>query len=608
MAHQAIYRKWRPMIFEDIVGQSHITNTLKKQITTGRIGHAYLFCGTRGTGKTTSAKIFARAVNCLSNNDGSPCNECDVCKGIIDGSILDVNEIDAASNNGVDNIREIKDDAQYAATNAKYTVYIIDEVHMLSQVAFNALLKTLEEPPEHVIFILATTEPHKVPQTILSRCQRFDFRRITPSDIIVRMKQIAHEDGFDLDDSAYMVLSRLADGSMRDGLSLLERVVSSCSGPVTANDINNILGLSDLETSHNLMSAIIDGSADELLFIIDEVLSQGKDLRNFIDSFIKYLRDLLVIKVSSAAAQSLDYSQDELVNLRANANKLTFEKISHATSVLSDAHAEAKWLKSPRVVYEMALLKLAKPEIDQTPEGILDKLSSIEQNISSPQTVDTSGLERRIKYLEEKLKNGIFTAPDEKSLEGENKEEKKEVAKRLYSPIAKQDLHSNNPLVKVAKNWGTTVNSILKSHPYLTGSLLNRDITIDNDGILLLYNDDEDLVRKLAQNYISKIQSEFEKSTGLKYTVKVAKKSDLDADCFIDVWALLPPSSSQDVSEPSLSTSASDSLAALTKNFSEIVDSVDEREFLDYDTPQEEQSELAEEFLTEEEMAINDED
>ncbi len=608
MAHQAIYRKWRPMIFEDIVGQSHITNTLKRQITTGRIGHAYLFCGTRGTGKTTCAKVLSRAVNCLNTKDGSPCNECEICKGIIDGSILDVTEIDAASNNGVDNIREIRDDVRYAATNTGYTVYIIDEVHMLSSGAFNALLKTLEEPPAHVIFILATTEPHKVPQTILSRCQRFDFRRIKPSDIIVRMKQIAHGDGLSLDDDAYTLLSRLADGSMRDGLSLLERVISACGNTVTANDINNILGLSDLDTSHRLITAIIESNVEELLLVIDEILSQGKELKNFIDSFIKYLRDLLVIKVSASASSALDYSEDELVRLKAIANRLTFEKISHATATLSEAQAEAKWLKSPRVVYEMALIKLAKPEIDRTPQGILDKLSSMEQNVSAPKPVDTSHLERRIAQLEEKIKNGIVAAKEPESNPEPVKEEKKEVAKRLYSPISKQDLNSDNPIVKIAKNWSTTVGSIIRTYPYLTGPLLNREITIDNDGILLLYKDDEDLVRRLAQNYLPKIQSEFEKSTGLSYTVKVAKKSDLDSDCFIDVWALQPSLPPQDGKTAPPTQANSDPLSTLEKNFPEVVDATDDREFLSYDSANDSsQSEIYEEFLTEEEMAMDDE-
>ena len=256
MAHQAIYRKWRPMVFEDIVGQGHITQTLKNQILNDKIGHAYLFCGTRGTGKTTCAKVLSRAVNCLNPHDGSPCNECEVCKGILDGSILDVKEIDAASNNGVDNIREIRDDVRYVSTNAKYTVYIIDEVHMLSTGAFNALLKTLEEPPEHVIFILATTEAHKVPQTILSRCQRFDFKRIKPSDIILRMKEIAHGDKLNISEDAYELLGRLADGSMRDGLSILERVVSACGNSITAENITATLGISTAESIFQITDAI----------------------------------------------------------------------------------------------------------------------------------------------------------------------------------------------------------------------------------------------------------------------------------------------------------------------------------------------------------------
>lgn len=617
MAHQAIYRKWRPMIFEDIVGQGHITNTLKRQITTGRIGHAYLFCGTRGTGKTTCAKVLSRAVNCLNNKDGSPCNECAICKGIIDGSILDVTEIDAASNNGVDNIREIRDDVRYAATNAGYTVYIIDEVHMLSSGAFNALLKTLEEPPEHVIFILATTEPHKVPQTILSRCQRFDFRRIKPSDIVVRMKQIAYGDGLNLDEDAYNLLARLGDGSMRDALSLLERVVSACGNTITSNDINNTLGLSGLEISHKLLSSIIDGNVEDIISIVDDCLSEGKDLRNFIDSFIKYLRDLLVIKVSQSAADSLDYSEEELVRLRGLANKLTFEKISHATALLSEAQAEAKWLTSPRVVYEMALIKLARPDIDRTPQGILDKISDIERSFTpvAPVSIDTSALERRIAELEEKVKNGVTVT--EEPNETPVVKEKKEVPKKLYNPIPKAELNTNNPLVKLAKNWSTTVNAIIKTYPYLVAQLRNREITIDRDGILLLFNDDEDMVRRLAQNYLSKIQSEFEKSTGLSYTIKIAKKSDLDNDCFIDVWALQPPLSTEIVAEEADEIPDSvippppvDPLDTLANNFPEIVDTTDDREFLSHDSDDDNfsQSELAEEFLTEEEMAMNDDE
>ena len=611
MSHQAIYRKWRPTVFEDIIGQSHITNTLKNQITSGRISHAYLFCGTRGTGKTTCAKVLSRAVNCLNNQDGSPCNECAVCKGILDGSILDVTEIDAASNNGVDNIREIRNDVKYVASTAKYTVYIIDEVHMLSGGAFNALLKTLEEPPEHVIFILATTEPHKVPQTILSRCQRFDFKRIRPGDITIRMKQIAHSDGFEVSDDAFNLLSRLADGSMRDGLSLMERVISACGNTITAGDIIKTLGISDLDTSHSLLEAIIGNDVEEILSIIDTVLSDGKDLRNFIDSFIKYIRDLMVIKVSPDSQGTLDYSDDELVRLRAQSNKLTFEKISYAAKLLSDAQAEAKWLNSPRVVYEMALIKLARPEIDRSPEAILDRLSSMENVQPSPvtvPTVDTSALEKRIAQLEEKLKNGISIK--EEPQEEVKKEVKKEVSKRLYEPIPPSELHSQNPLVRIVKNWGTTVKSIISAYGYLTGPLLGRDITIDREGIILLYNKDEVVLKNLAQRYINNIQSGFEKATGSKFRVKVVWRDDLDSDCIIDVWALQPPVS--DTQESNTEATAQDPLGALVSGFPEIVDTTDDREFLnhsseDYDFSQSELDER-EEFLTSDEMLSDDEE
>ena len=288
MSHQAIYRKWRPMIFDDIVGQTHITKTLKNQIISGTVGHAYLFCGTRGTGKTSCAKVLSRAVNCLHPNNGNPCNECEICRGIIDGSIMDITEMDAASNNGVDDIRYIKDDLNFVASNAKYTVYIIDEVHMLSTAAFNALLKTLEEPPENVIFILATTEAHKVPQTILSRCQRFDFRRISNDDIIVRMKEISNGDGYDISDDAYRMLARLADGSFRDGLSIMERVISSSGSKITAEDIVNTLGISTRESVFELADAIINGDSAGVIRILNQVLSDGKDLGQLAISMLEH--------------------------------------------------------------------------------------------------------------------------------------------------------------------------------------------------------------------------------------------------------------------------------------------------------------------------------
>lgn len=608
------------MVFEDIVGQGHITRTLKNQIISGNIGHAYLFCGTRGTGKTTCAKVLSRAVNCLNNHDGSPCNECEICRGIIDGSILDVVEIDAASNNGVDNIREIRDDVRYVATEAKYTVYIIDEVHMLSGGAFNALLKTLEEPPEHVIFILATTEPQRVPQTILSRCQRFDFKRIKPADIIVRMKEIAHGDGLDISEDAYALLARLADGSMRDGLSLLERVISSSGGnTVTAASITETLGISTLDSIYSVTDAVISGSVEDILSVIDGVLSDGKDLRTFIDSLIKYFRDLMILKVSSGSSETLDYSAEELVNLRNQSAKMTFEKISHAVSVLSDAQAEAKFIKAPRVIYELALIKLARPETDASPAAFADRLSAVEQKLKNgaapvqaiPAKAEVS-IERRLDAIEEKLKNASLNpAEKEEKKEEAPKSKKKEVSKRLYNPIPPSELNSGNPLVKLAKNWQNTVRTILSGAPHLMAPLMNRDITIDADGIILLYKKEENLSKNLAIRYMADIKKGFKKATGSDCDIKAVTADDLDSENIIDFWDLPAPAKDAAEEEAPLNNNA-DPLDTVLRDFPEIVENTDGREFLDFDPnsdgfSQSSFDDAKEEFLEKGELPSEDE-
>ncbi|MCI8521096.1 MAG: DNA polymerase III subunit gamma/tau, partial [Clostridia bacterium] len=483
MAHQAIYRKWRPMVFDDIVGQGHITQTLKNQIINDKIGHAYLFCGTRGTGKTTCAKVFSRAVNCINPQDGNPCNECEICKGIIDESILDVKEIDAASNNGVDNIREIREDVRYVSTNAKYTVYIIDEVHMLSSGAFNALLKTLEEPPKHVIFILATTEAHKVPQTILSRCQRFDFKRIQPSDIILRMKEIAHGDSLNITDDAFKLLASLADGSMRDGLSILERVVSACGNEITAENITSTLGISASESIFKIISAIADGNVNNIIEVIDTLMSDGKDLKVFIDSLIKTFRDMLICKISDSPDDVLDYTAEDMVKLKSLADKMSFEKLSHSAAALSDTQADTRWVKAPRIIYELALIKLARPEFDSSPAALTDRLASLENKVANGAVTDTSSLNDRIAKLEEKVKNGVTVASDTKEMPQEQKEPQKKTPARLYSPIPRSELTADNPIVKTAKNWDNISRTMSNSAGYLRPCLLNRQITIDADGI-----------------------------------------------------------------------------------------------------------------------------
>lgn len=613
MEHQAIYRKWRPTVFEDIVGQTHITKTLKNQILTNKVGHAYLFCGTRGTGKTTCAKVFSRAVNCLNPQDGSPCNECEICRGIADGSIMDVKEIDAASNNKVEDAREIIDDIRYVASTAKYTVYIIDEVHMLTNSAFNALLKTLEEPPEHVIFILATTEAHKVPQTILSRCQRFDFKRISPADITRRMKEIAHGDGFDITDDAYALLAKLADGSMRDGLSILERVISAYGNKITAEDVTAALGISASDSVFNIVDAIISGNADNLLSIIQSVISDGRDLKVFMDSIIKHFRDLLVTKVSGNPETLLDYSAEEIVRLKSQSEKLTFEKISNAASLLSKAQADAKWVKSPRVIYEMALIKLSRPEFDQTPEALMDRLSAMEHNITAP--VADASLSARIDAIEKQLKNGA--APSAAAPKKEQAEEKKVVPKKLYNPIPQNELTAENPIVQIARNWTNISNSMGNSVPHLKVALLNRSVTIDADGVLLLFEREEKGAYDIAKLYLAKLQQSFKKVSGSDYRLKIAYRDELDE--LIDFWGLPSAGGTENAasaeSEPHQQAAASsaDPLNSLMLNFSEIIEDSDEREFIGYNSLEDNFSQSSlddddrEEFLEANELPADDE-
>lgn len=609
MAHQAIYRKWRPTVFEDIVGQGHITQTLKNQILNGKIGHAYLFCGTRGTGKTTCAKVLSRAVNCLDPHDGSPCNECEVCKGILDGSILDVKEIDAASNNGVDNIREIRDDVRYVSTNAKYTVYIIDEVHMLSSGAFNALLKTLEEPPEHVIFILATTEAHKIPQTILSRCQRFDFKRIKPSDIILRMKEIARGDGLNISDDAYELLAQLADGSMRDGLSILERVISACGSSITAEDITATLGISTSQTLFSITDAIINGDINAVISNIDSIMADGKDIKVFIDSLIKHFRDMLICKVSDNPSSMLDVSAEDLLKLKSQAQKMSFEKISYAASVLSDAQADTKWSKSPRVVYELSLIKIARPDFDDSPAALCDRLATLENKVANGAVTDTSSITERLSKIEERIKHGIAPSAEPKNDTPEKEPEKKKAPVRLYEPIPEYELTAENPIVKTAKNWDNISRTMCNSAGYLKAALMNRPITIDNTGILLLFKREERGTHDIAVQFKDNLQRAFKRASGTDYAVKIVFEDEIDEE-LIDFWKL-PVSADGDTPPQSPS---GDPLDTLVQNFGEIIEDADESEFVEYNSSEDSFSQSSfdenddrEEFLEGDELSDDEE-
>ena len=555
MAYQAIYRKWRPLVFEDIVGQGHITATLKNQIINDRIGHAYLFCGTRGTGKTTAAKVFARAVNCLNPKEGSPCNECDVCKGISDGSIMDVTEIDAASNNGVDNIRELREDTKYATAVAKYRVYIIDEVHMLSTGAFNALLKTLEEPPEHVIFILATTEAHKIPQTILSRCQRFDFKRIRPSDIITRLKEIAHGDGLNINEDAYTLLARLADGSMRDGLSVLERVVSACGNNITEEAITDTLSIVDLDIEFKMADAIASKNSEAVFEIIDNVVNEGRDLHLFIDNLMAHFRNLLVCKLTKEPEKLLDYSSEEIVHFKAQSERITSERISFVISELSGAKASCKWLKSPRVMYEIVLLKLCAPELDLSPEAFGDRLAAVEDKVKNGVTVKADTVAQ--------------TKPEIK------KTGKKKVSGRLFNPPTPEQLTADNPVVVAAKKWDKLVRPILKTSGFLTSVLVGRNVTVDGDGIIMVFDRKEEAFNKnIAEKYTADIQKSFQDISGVDCEIKIAFYDEIQ-DYIVDIWSL-PSSGNSDKSEASQS---SDPLDSVVEEFGDFIKLTDESDF-----------------------------
>ena len=323
MSYTALYRKFRPDEFSDVKGQDHIVTTLKNQITAGRIGHAYLFCGTRGTGKTTIAKIFAKAVNCEHPVDGSPCNECETCRAIASGTSLNVIEIDAASNNGVDNIREIKDETAYSPTMGKYKVYIIDEVHMLSVGAFNALLKTLEEPPSYVIFILATTEVHKIPATILSRCQRYDFKRISIPVIADRLEELMAKEQIEVEEKAIRYIAKKADGGMRDALSLLEQCISFYLGQkLTYDKVLEVLGAVDTDVFSSFLREILHDDVVKVISHLEEIVMQGSDLGQFVNDFTWYMRNLLLIKASDNMEEILDVSSENLVQLKEEARMI----------------------------------------------------------------------------------------------------------------------------------------------------------------------------------------------------------------------------------------------------------------------------------------------
>lgn len=384
MSYTALYRKFRPDNFSDVKGQDHIVTTLKNQIKANRIGHAYLFTGTRGTGKTTIAKIFARTVNCENPIDGNPCGECRTCKAIASGSSMNVIEIDAASNNGVDNIREIVDEVSYSPAEGKYKVYIIDEVHMLSIGAFNALLKTLEEPPSYVIFILATTEVHKIPITILSRCQRYDFKRISIDTIADRLKDLMKQEQVDVEEKAVRYIAKTADGSMRDALSLLDQCIAFHLGQtLTYDKVLDVLGAVDTGVFSSLLRNVLDRNVIGCVELLEEIVMQGRELTQFVTDFTWYLRNLMLVKSSDNIEDVIDVSTDNLIRLKEEAQMADMEIIMRYIRIFSELSGQIRYASQKRIMIEMALIKLCKPAMETSQDALLDRIREVEDKLEN---------------------------------------------------------------------------------------------------------------------------------------------------------------------------------------------------------------------------------
>lgn len=381
--HKALYRVYRPKTFEDVVGQEHIVRTLKNQIKNNNIGHAYLFSGTRGTGKTSMAKIFSRAVNCLNPINEEPCNECEICIDTLNDNIMDILEIDAASNNSVDDIRELRESVKYTPSKAKYKVYIIDEVHMLSQGAFNALLKTLEEPPSYVIFILATTEPNKIPATILSRCQRFDFKRVSSKDIANRMAYICEKENIQVDENALSLIARNSQGALRDALSILDQCMSFGNEKIEYNDVIELLGTVNIDELFELSQAILGEDTKKSLRILNEFIIWGKDIRTLINDLIDHFRNLMVCKVSKELDEIISLPEENIERLRKQAETVNINDLIRILNILSETQNSMKSSSNMRILVEVTMMKIAQPMFDESKEALIKRIENLERIIES---------------------------------------------------------------------------------------------------------------------------------------------------------------------------------------------------------------------------------
>ena len=512
--HKALYRVYRPKNFSDVIGQEHIVRTLKNQIENNNVGHAYLFCGTRGTGKTSTAKIFSRAVNCTNLHNDEPCNECENCREILEDKTMDVVEIDAASNNSVDDIRELRENVKYSPAKAKYKVYIIDEVHMLSQGAFNALLKTLEEPPSYVIFILATTEPHKIPATILSRCQRFDFKRVTVKDISSRMRYICEKEGIEADEKALNLIARNSQGALRDALSILDQCISFEGNKISYNDVIELLGSVNIEQLFDLAESIIKEDTRKSLQILNDFIIWGKDVRNLVNDLIDHFRNLMVCKISNDLDEIISLPEETIDLLKQQAETIDTNNLIRILNIFSEAQDGMKISSNPRVLMEVTMMKIAQPMFDESKEALIKRIENLEQKIESG----------NIKV------NHISTNQTVDNFNENNQQNNNTVEKQEDENIEYENLKGDD-IKLVEKSWKKILQKMKEDKNQVIRALLQDvdSFNISEDTLYIIFTDNYSFAKSRLDSpatiqYVEKVIREV---LNRSFSVKIALKSQL---------------------------------------------------------------------------------